>query len=55
MLQAGWDNGIQALTDTLTTLGSTVTDGINALAVGVSSWLGELSMAFDGWDDEDPR
>jgi hypothetical protein len=49
----GWDSGLQALTDTLSTIGNTVTDGINAIAVGVSSWLGDLSFALDGWQEDD--
>mmetsp|Transcript_16636 Transcript_16636/g.35987 ORF Transcript_16636/g.35987 Transcript_16636/m.35987 type:complete len:226 (+) Transcript_16636:154-831(+) len=51
-LPTSWD--VNALTDTLANVGSSLTDGISSIATNISGWVADLASAFDsGWQDDD--
>lgn len=47
-----WD--VNALTETLVTVGATVTEGITSLATNITGWVADLASAFDSsWGDDE--
>ncbi len=45
---------VNTLTDTLSQVGASVTDGITSLATNITGWVADLASAFDaGWGEEE--